>query len=55
MATMLRAAGLIPVRTIRVAFGQRYAIAALVGSASGDDSGAADTDQPPDPHGADDP
>jgi ubiquinone/menaquinone biosynthesis C-methylase UbiE len=55
MATMLRAAGLIPVRTIRAAFGQRYAIAALVGSASGDDSGAADTDQPPDPHGADDP
>lgn len=30
MAGMLRAAGLIPVRTIRGAFGQRYAIAALV-------------------------
>jgi ubiquinone/menaquinone biosynthesis C-methylase UbiE len=29
MATMLRAAGLTPVRTLRGAFGQRYAIAAL--------------------------
>ena len=54
-ATMLRAAGLIPVRTIRAAFGQRYAIAALTGSANGGDPDAADLDQPPDPHGAGDP
>jgi len=55
MATMLRSAGLVPVRTIRAAFGQRYAIAALIGSANGDDPGTADTDQAPDPHGAADP
>lgn len=42
MATMLRAAGLIPVRTIRGAFGQRYAIAALVAreTSEGDESAA---------------
>lgn len=44
MAAMLRAAGLSPVRTVRGAFGQRYAIAALptpVGTGDG----------PPDPQG----
>jgi ubiquinone/menaquinone biosynthesis C-methylase UbiE len=55
MATMLRAAGLIPVRTVRAAFGQRYAIAALVGSANGGGPDASETDEPPDPHGAGDP
>ena len=49
MATMLREAGLIPVRTLRSAFGQRYAIAALSTSAVTDDMGEAD---PLDPQGA---
>lgn len=49
MAAMLRSAGLIPVRTVRGAFGQRYAIAALVDSGLGDDPAG------PDPHGAGDP
>ena len=43
---LLRAAGLTPVRTIRGAFGQRYAIAALQGPDPATSSG------PPDPHGA---
>ena len=38
MAAMLRAAGLIPVRTVRGAFGQRYAIAALVPQQAADDA-----------------
>ena len=46
MATMLRAAGLTPVRTVRGAFGQRYAIAAMRTPAAHDD------DEPPDPQGA---
>lgn len=46
MARLLRAAGLTPVRTIRGAFGQRYAIAAL----HEPDPGSASA--PPDPHGA---
>jgi len=50
MAAMLRSAGLTPVRTVRGAFGQRYAIAALVNSGSGDEPEAG-----PDPHGAGDP
>lgn len=49
MAAMLRSAGLLPVRTVRGAFGHRYAIAALVNTGSGGDTGA------PDPHGAGDP
>jgi ubiquinone/menaquinone biosynthesis C-methylase UbiE len=50
MSAMLRSAGLLPVRTIRGAFGQRYAIAALVdpGTREGPDG-------QPDPHGAGDP
>jgi ubiquinone/menaquinone biosynthesis C-methylase UbiE len=57
MATMLRSAGLVPVRTIRGAVGQRYAIAAVVVPAtSGDDeTPAGDPGAPPDPHGAGDP
>jgi ubiquinone/menaquinone biosynthesis C-methylase UbiE len=47
MAAMLREAGLTPVRTIRAAFGQRYAIAA-VPAAGGTGAG----DGPPDPQGA---
>ena len=43
---MLREAGLTPVRRLRGAFGQRYAIAALP-TAEG-----ADRDGPPDPIGA---
>jgi 2-polyprenyl-3-methyl-5-hydroxy-6-metoxy-1,4-benzoquinol methylase len=43
---LLRAAGLTPVRTIRGAFGQRYAIAAV--PTAGDDG----TTDPPDPIGA---
>ena len=46
MASMLRAAGLTPVRTLRGALGQRYAIAALPTPASAMDDG------PPDPLGA---
>ena len=49
MADLLRAAGLVPVRTIRGAFGQRYAIAALP------IAGARIAGVPPDPHGAGDP
>ena len=45
MAAMLRQAGLTPVRTVRGAFGQRYAIAA-VPAPEGDDPSA-----PPDPMG----
>ena len=61
MAAMLREAGLTPVRTLRGAFGQRYAIAALPTSGGSDDWGASDeTDSvsppgppgPPDPRGA---
>jgi ubiquinone/menaquinone biosynthesis C-methylase UbiE len=53
MAGMLRSAGLIPVRTIRGALGQRYAIAALVGQ---DPDGALDATRgdSPDPVGAGD-
>jgi ubiquinone/menaquinone biosynthesis C-methylase UbiE len=50
MTSMLRDAGLTPVRTLRGAFGQRYAIAALTTAASGV-GGAAPLD-PPDPRGA---
>jgi ubiquinone/menaquinone biosynthesis C-methylase UbiE len=50
MSAMLRSAGLIPVRTVRAAFGQRYAIAALV-----DSSDRLDEIDAPDPHGAGDP
>ncbi len=50
MAAMLRSAGLLPVRTVRGAFGQRYAIAALVDTGSGEGPG-----EQPDPHGAGDP
>ncbi len=49
-ADLLRAAGLIPVRTVRGAFGQRYAIAALV---DGHES-MVYADGTPDPHGAGD-
>jgi len=51
MATMLRSAGLIPVRTIRGAFRQRYAIAAVPSTPNRDDTDGPD----PDPHGAGDP
>lgn len=54
MASMLRSAGLVPVTTIRGAVGQRYAIAAVVGSVGGDESGG-DPESRPDPHGAGDP
>jgi ubiquinone/menaquinone biosynthesis C-methylase UbiE len=56
MASLLRSAGLVPVTTIRGAVGQRYAIAAVVGSPSpgGDESGV-DPEARPDPHGAGDP
>ncbi len=46
MADMLREAGLTPVRRLRGAFGQRYAIAALPSAESAGDGGA------PDPIGA---
>jgi len=46
MADMLRSAGLTPVRTIRGAVGQRYAIAALPSPDPGP------RDEPPDPRGA---
>ena len=49
MTAMLRSAGLIPVRTVRGAFGQRYAIAALVDTADGPDVA-----ERHDPHGAGD-
>jgi hypothetical protein len=57
MATMLRSAGLVPVRTVRGAVGQRYAIAAVVvPTASGDhEKPTGDPGAPPDPHGAGDP
>jgi ubiquinone/menaquinone biosynthesis C-methylase UbiE len=51
VADMLRSVGLIPVRTVRGAFGQRYAIAALVDR----ELQRADESGPPDPHGAGDP
>lgn len=51
MVDMLRSAGLIPVRTVRGAFGQRYAVAALVDREQ--ELGALDVDR--DPHGAGDP
>jgi len=51
MASMLRAAGLVPVRTVRGAFGQRYAIAAVGRSATADEPGGRQLD----PHGAVDP
>ena len=51
VVAMLRTAGLIPVRTVRGAFGQRYAIAALVER----ELQRADETGPPDPHGAGDP
>ncbi len=47
MAALLRAAGLTPVQTIRGAFGQRYAIAAVPAA-----PGMALADGPPDPLGA---
>jgi len=46
MTGLLRAAGLVPVRTVRGAFGQRYAIAAITAGAAGP------THVPPDPQGA---
>lgn len=54
MASMLRSAGLVPVATIRGAVGQRYAVAAVVGSAD-DDETVDDPGARPDPHGAGDP
>jgi ubiquinone/menaquinone biosynthesis C-methylase UbiE len=51
MAALLATANLIPVRTIRRAFGQRYAIAAL--RRAPEPAGVAEW--PPDPHGAGDP
>lgn len=50
MATMLRLAGMIPVRTIRGAFGQRFAIAALVDRERHEEL----SDGAPDPVGAGD-
>jgi len=55
MASMLRSAGLVPVTTIRGAFGQRYAIAAVPGPATGGETDDHDPGEPPDPHGAGDP
>jgi ubiquinone/menaquinone biosynthesis C-methylase UbiE len=58
MAELLRAAGLVPVRTIRGAYGQRYAIAALPISGArlaGAVDGPGGADRLPDPHGAGDP
>ncbi len=52
MRAMLRAAGLVPVRTILGAFGQRYAIAALVTRDPGPE--AERYGGTPDPHGAGD-
>ena len=56
MTEMLRAAGLVPVRTIRGALGLRYAIAAVVGgeqaqSVAGDEA-TGTLAEPPDPRGA---
>jgi ubiquinone/menaquinone biosynthesis C-methylase UbiE len=51
MADLLRTAGLIPVRTVRGALGQRYAIAALVNRGQP----VVSADGAPDPHGAGDP
>ena len=48
MAALLRDAGLVPVRSHRGAFGQRYAIAAVVPAEARDGA----TDGPPDPIGA---
>jgi ubiquinone/menaquinone biosynthesis C-methylase UbiE len=50
VSAMMRSAGLIPVATIRGAFGLRYAIAALLAPAEADEA----PDEPPDPHGAGD-
>jgi ubiquinone/menaquinone biosynthesis C-methylase UbiE len=55
MAAMLRDAGLVPVRTIRGAVGQRYAIAAVIGPAGDDVAAGLDHAALPDPHGAGDP
>jgi len=58
MTAMLREAGLTPVRTLRGAFGQRYAIAALSAFAGLDEMDATDASgmsarmDPPDPRGA---
>jgi ubiquinone/menaquinone biosynthesis C-methylase UbiE len=58
MTLMLREAGLTPVRTLRGAFGQRYAIAALsapaaAGEMDAEDAAARmDPPPPPDPRGA---
>lgn len=46
MTGLLRAAGLVPVRTVRGGFGQRYAIAAIPAGT------ARPTHEPPDPQGA---
>lgn len=54
MAAMLRAAGLLPVRTSRGAFGQRYAIAALVAPDAAHDVAGRSAEGVPDPHGAGD-
>jgi ubiquinone/menaquinone biosynthesis C-methylase UbiE len=54
MAAMLRAAGLLPVRTSRGALGQRYAIAALVAPERGEDEEAVAGVGAPDPRGAGD-
>jgi 2-polyprenyl-3-methyl-5-hydroxy-6-metoxy-1,4-benzoquinol methylase len=51
VTALLRAAGLVPVRTVRGAFGQRYAIAALVDRHRQHEA----NDDTPDPHGAGDP
>jgi ubiquinone/menaquinone biosynthesis C-methylase UbiE len=56
-AAMLRSAGLIPVRTLRGAFGQRYAIAALIAAQNGQRGDGGDADKAggaPDPRGAGD-
>ena len=53
LAAMLRAAGLIPVTTVRGTLGQRYAIAAVIDPDHGREP--APSDLPPDPHGAGDP
>ena len=50
MAALLRDAGTIPVKTVRGAMGQRYAIAAL--STQGPGDWLDDPDAPPDPIGA---
>jgi len=50
MTAMLRSAGLVPVRTVRGAFRQRYAIAAVIYGTNADDAG----ELRPDPRGAGD-